>query len=221
MADFVLVHSPVTGASTWQGVAAELTERGQRVALPAAPPAATSLGWAAFVGSVVVLARGLRTPVVVGHSGAGPMLPLIGARLQASALVFVDSDVPPESGEAPLAPPEFLEFLRGLAAGGRLPPWSEWFGRDAMAELVPDDDIRAVVLAELPALPLSFFEDRAPVPAGWTASRCGYVLLSEAYAEQAAKAEANGWPVVRLAGGHLDIVTRPEAVTEAIVAVCS
>ena len=221
MADFVLVHSPVTGPSTWQRVAAELTERGHRVALPATPPAATSLGWAAFVGSVVVLARGLRSPVVVGHSGAGPLLPLIGDRLHASALVFVDSDIPPESGEAPLAPPEFLEFLRGLAGGGRLPPWSEWFGPDAMAELIPDEDIRAVVLAELPALPLSFFEDRVPVPAGWTASRCGYVLLSEVYIEQAAKAEASGWPVVRLAGGHLDIVTRPEAVTEAIVSVCT
>jgi hypothetical protein len=169
---------------------------------------------------VAALARGLRSPVLVGHSGAGPLLPLIGDRLHASALVFVDSDVPPESGEAPLVPPEFLEFLRGLAAGRRLPPWSEWFGPAAMAELIPDEDIRAVVLAEMPALPLSFFEERVPVPAGWTASRCGYVLLSEVYAEQAAKAEASGWPVVRLAGGHLDIVTRPEAVTEAIVSVC-
>lgn len=221
MADFVLVHSPVTGPSTWQRVAAELTERGHRVALPAAPPAATSLGWAAFVGSVVALSRGLRSPVLVGHSGAGPLLPLIGQRLRASALVFVDSDVPPECGEAPVVPPEFLEFLRELAPGGRLPPWSDWFGPAAMAELIPDEDLRALVLADMPALPISFFEDRVPVPAGWTASRCGYVLLSEAYAEQAAKAEASGWPVVRLEGGHLDIVTRPEAVTEAIVSVCA
>lgn len=221
MADFVLVHSPVTGPSTWQRVAAELTERGYRVVVPATPPAATSLGWAAFVGSAAALARGLRHPVVVGHSGAGPLLPRIGDRLQASALVFVDSDVPPESGEAPLAPPDFLEFLRERAVGGRLPPWSEWFGPAAMAELVPDDDVRAGVLADMPALPLAFFEERVPVPAGWTASRCGYVLLSEVYAEQAARAEASGWPVVRLVGRHLDIVTRAEAVAEAIVSVCT
>jgi hypothetical protein len=221
MADFVLVHSPVTGPSTWRRVGAELTERGHRVVVPATPPAATSLGWAAFVGSVVALARGLRSPVVVGHSGAGPLLPRIGDRLRASALVFVDSDVPPESGEAPLAPPDFLEFLRGLAIGRRLPPWSEWFGPDAMAELIPDEDMRAVVLADMPALPLSFFEERVPVPPGWTASRCGYVLLSEVYAEQAAKAEASGWPVVRQVGGHLDIVTRPEDVAGAIVSVCA
>jgi hypothetical protein len=221
MADFVLVHSPVTGPSTWRWVAAELTERGHRVALPAAPPAATSLGWAAFVGSVVALARGLRNPVLVGHSGAGPLLPQIGDRLRASALVFVDSDIPPENGDAPLVPPDFLEFLREQAVGRRLPPWSEWFGPAAMAELIPDEDRRAAVLAELPALPLSFFEERVPVPAGWTEGRCGYVLLSEVYAEQAAKAETSGWPVVRQAGGHLDIVTRPEAVAEAIASVCA
>jgi hypothetical protein len=166
MADFVLVHSPVTGPSTWQRVAADLTERGHRVALPATPPAATSLGWAAFVGSVASLACGLRSPVLVGHSGAGPLLPQIGARLQASAMVFVDSDVPPESGEAPLVPPDFLEFLRELATGGRLPPWSEWFGPAAMAELIPDEDLRAFVLADMPALPIAFFEERVPVPAG-------------------------------------------------------
>jgi hypothetical protein len=219
MADFVLVHSPVTGPSTWQQVAAELTGRGHRVVLPATPPAATSLGWAAFVGSVVALARGLHSPVLVGHSGAGPLLPQIADRLDASALVFVDSDVPPESGDAPLVPPDFLEFLRELAQGGRLPPWSEWFGPAAMAELVPDEDMRAVVLADMPALPLSFFEERVPVRVGLTASRCGYVLLSEVYADQAAKAEVSGWPVIRLIGGHLDIVTRPEAVADAIVSV--
>src|SRR5215469_12619305 len=135
MGAFVLVHSPVTGPSTWRWVAEELAARGHRVTVPAVPPAATSLGWAAFVGAVVALANGLDHPVVVGHSGAGPLLPRIATRLRAEAVVFVDADVPPEAGETEVVPGEFLEFLRGRASNGVLPRWSEWFGPDSMREL--------------------------------------------------------------------------------------
>jgi len=219
MAAFVLVHSPVTGPSTWRWVADELAERGHRVSVPAVPPAATALGWSAFVGAVGALSAGIDSPVLVGHSGAGPLLPRIAIRIRAKALVFVDADIPPESGETTLVPDEFLGFLRGLANGGVLPPWSQWFGPDSMRELIPDDRTREIVSAELPAVPLSYFETRVPVPAGWTSTRCGYVLLSEAYAEQASKAAANSWPVARLPGAHLDIVTRPSAIADAILSV--
>jgi hypothetical protein len=219
MGNFVLVHSPVTGPSTWRWVAEELTARGHRVVVPPVPPAATALGWSAFVGAVGALAAGHDSPVLVGHSGAGPLLPRIGTRLNARALVFVDAGVPPEVGETTVVPDEFLEFLRGLANDGVLPPWSEWFGPDSMRELIPDDRTREIVSAELPAVPLSYFEARMPVPVGWTNTRCGYVLLSEAYADQATKAEASGWPVARLPGAHLDIVTRPAAIADAILAV--
>ena len=217
MAAFVLVHSPLTGPSTWRWVADELAARGHQVTVPSVPPAATALGWSAFVGAVGALARGLDSPVLVGHSGAGPLLPRIATRLRPRALVFVDSDVPPEAGETSLVPAEFLEFLQGLANGGVLPPWSEWFGPDSMREQIPDDRKREIVSAELPALPLSYFQTHVPVPAGWTTTRCGYVLLSDAYAEEASKAAANGWPVVRLPGVHLDIVNRPAAIADAIL----
>jgi len=219
MAAFVLVHSPATGPSTWRWVADELAARGHRVIVPAVPPAATALGWSAFVGAVGALSAGLDSPILVGHSGAGPLLPRIGTRIRARALVFVDADIPPEAGETALVPDEFLEFLRGLANGGVLPPWSEWFGPDSMRELIPDDRMREIVSAELPAVPLSYFETRVPVPAGWTSTPSGYVLLSEAYAEQASKAEASGWPVTRLRGAHLDIVTRPAEIADAILSV--
>jgi hypothetical protein len=219
MAAFVLVHSPVTGPSTWRWVADELAARGHRVVVPAVPPAATALGWSAFVGAVGALAGRLDSPVLVGHSGAGPLLPRIGSRISARALVFVDADVPPEDGEASLVPAEFLEFLQGLANGGVLPPWSEWFGPEVMREQIPDDRKREIVSAELPALPLSYFQVHVPVPAGWTSTRCGYILLSDAYAEQASKAEASGWPVARLPGAHLDIVNRPTEIADAILSV--
>jgi hypothetical protein len=213
------VHSPVAGPSTWRWVADELAARGHRVTVPAVPPAATALGWAAFVGAVAALSGGIDSPVLVGHSGAGPLLPRIGTRIRARALVFVDADIPPEAGETTLATDEFLEFLRGLANGGMLPPWSDWFGPESMRELIPDDRKRDLVGAELPSVPLSYFEARVPVPAGWASTKCGYVLLSEAYAGQSDKAAASGWPVARLTGKHFDIVTRPDAVADAILSV--
>jgi hypothetical protein len=75
-----------------------------------------------------------------------------------AALVFVDSFLPPASGSVRLAPPGLMDQLRALAGDGVLPPWSSWFGEDAMRELVPDDRLRATLKEEMSRLPLSYFE---------------------------------------------------------------
>jgi hypothetical protein len=155
--------------------------------------------------------------VLVGHSGAGPFLPAIAGRMDPSPaqLVFVDAGVPPTEGTAPLIPDQLLESLRDLARNGMLPKWSEWFGTGAMQELVPDDDRRSAVVAELPELPLSYFDGRLHMPSNWSRSACAYILLSEPYRRDAAEAASRGWPVVELPGGHLDMVTRPTEVVDA------
>lgn len=236
---FVLVHSPVTGPSTWRWVAEALSTRGHRVVVPAVPPPiisavtfadavvaqvlgtddAVRAGGGAGLGPGSRPGPGTERPVLVGHSGAGPLLPRIAARVPAAGLVFVDAAVPPTGGNAELMPAAYLEPLRALAADGMLPKWSEWFGPDAMTELVPDAAKRAIIAAELPELPLSYFETTVPVPPGWTAAGGGYVLLSEAYEDAAAEATARGWPVERRLGGHLDLVTRPEETAAAILQV--
>lgn len=72
-------------------------------------------------------------------------------------------------------------------------------------------------MTELPKLPLSYFEERVSVPAGWDDTPCGYVLLSDLYRPEAAEAVSRGWPVTELSGGHLDIVVRPAEVADALV----
>jgi hypothetical protein len=219
MTAFVLVHSPVTGPSTWRWVAAELTARGHRVCVPAVPAVRR---WQEFADSVAAQVERGDHAVLVGHSGAGPLLPQVAARIGGGPLIFVDADIPPDAGEGSLMPAEILAELRALAVDGMLPPWSEWFGPAAMRELVPDAERRAMIAAELPRLPLSYFEASVPAPASWTAAGGGYVLLSdEAYGDQAAAAAARGWPVIRLPGGHLDIVTRPEPIAAAITEVAT
>ena len=219
MTAFVLVHSPVTGPSTWRWVAAELTARGHQVFVPAVSAVSS---WLEFADAVADQVGPPERAVLVGHSGAGPLLPQISARVGAGTLIFVDADIPPDVDEADLMPAEILTGLRAMAVDGLLPPWSEWFGPEVMGELVPDAERRAVVASELPRLPLSYYEARVPAPAGWNAAAGGYILLSaEAYGGQAEAAAARGWPVVELRGGHLDIVTRPEPIAAAIAEIAA
>jgi hypothetical protein len=213
------VHSPVTGPTTWRWVAAELTARGHDVSVPAVSGVSS---WSEFADSVAALVGPRDGAVLVGHSGAGPLLPQIAARTGAGPLIFVDADIPPDAGEASLMPAEILAELRAMAVDGVLPPWSEWFGPTVMRELVPDAERRAAIAAELPRLPLAYYESRVPVPPGWAAVGGGYILLSaEAYGTQASSAAARGWPVILLPGGHLDIATSPAPIAAAIAEIAA
>jgi hypothetical protein len=133
--------------------------------------------------------------------------------------IFVDAFLPPGSGSARLLPPELFDELRGLADEGVLPPWSQWFGEDAMRELVPDDAMRARLAHDMPRLPLSYFEGEPPVPDGWDRGPCAYVLFSEEpYGTAARDARARGWPVAALAGArHLHLLTDPAAVARSML----
>ncbi len=157
--------------------------------------------------------------VLVGHSSAGPLLPQIAASLRPRVVgyLFVDAGLPHPTEPTPVAPPEFLARLRAMAAGHRLPPWSEWWGKETMRSLLPEDAQRARVTAELPYLPLVYFEEAVPAAAWWPDAPCGYVWFSEAYASPAAETRARGWSVVHLPGHHLHLLTDPGAVADALV----
>jgi hypothetical protein len=157
--------------------------------------------------------------VLVGHSGAGPLLPVIADRMvqPAARLVFVDAAVPPPTGVVPLVPDDFRRALARLAVDGMLPRWSEWFGPGVTERLLPDDDQRAAVVADLPELPLSYFDGRVPLPPGWQHAGGAYILLGDLYRPEAERAASYGWPVFELDGAHLDIVTRPREVADAII----
>jgi hypothetical protein len=112
-----------------------------------------------------------------------------------------------------------MDQLRPMAADGVLPPWSNWFGPGAMRELVPDERLRADLEAEMPRLPLSYFEASVPMPDDWPDRPCGYLLLSAVpYGHSAAEARAYGWPVIEIPDvQHLAIATNPIAVSEALL----
>lgn len=220
----MLLHSPLVGPTAWSQVARELERRGRQAIVPSLLEVARAEAPQWRHVPEAVRAATTRTPgpiVLAGHSGAGPLLPAIADALtpEVAALVFADSFLPPPSGGVNLAPSELMDSLRGLASDGLLPPWSSWFGEQEMRELVPDDRLRGALEDEMPRLPLSYFDATVPVPEGWEARPCAYLLLSgEPYGESAADARGRGWPVAEIAGvKHLAIATEPIAVTDELL----
>ena len=196
----VLVASPFTGPFAWSKVAAVLKDRGWRV-------------------SVDGNDDHLAAPVVlVGHSGAGPRVPARAASMVGVVgMILVDSPLPhPGKSWAQTAPPQLLDHLRAIVRDGRLPPWPQWWPESAMQAILPDDDMRAQFAADCPTVPFSVLDEVTPVVAEPPA---GYILLSEISAPDADEAARRGWPVERIDGTHLSILTDPERVVDAIGAV--
>jgi pimeloyl-ACP methyl ester carboxylesterase len=217
----VLVHSPVVGPRTWAPVGDALRARGQTVIVPDARPPDEGRGWSwgDFVDRVVESLELERDFVLVGHSGAGPLLPAIADRAapRVTACVCVDAALPAPEGPTPIVPVELLPALESMATDGRVPRWSEWWPEEAMRSLVPDDEVRRQLTEEMPRLPLAYFRDSVPVPPGWARMPCAYLQFSAIYQSVAVDAGARGWRVVRIDGQHLHMVVDPDATASALL----
>jgi hypothetical protein len=220
----VLVHSPLLGPTSWLPAADALERRGRVAVVPSllSVAGAPAPQWRQIPEAVQLATRDLQGPIMLaGHSGAGLMLPVIADALTAevAALVFVDCFLPPAAGAVDLAPTAFIDQLRTIARDGVLPPWSRWFGDDAIRELVHDENLRAALEREMPRLPLSYFESAVPLPEDWLRRPCAYLLLTpDTHGPSAAQAHALGWPVRAIRHAHhLSIATDPIPVTEALL----
>lgn len=218
----VLVHAPLVGRSTWGWVASELADRTEAVlVVPDLHRHVRQRSPQGFADALADVIRGREEITLVGHSGSGPLLPLAAAMagLDDVTYVFVDAAVPPTEGPMATGEP-FREWLEQLAGADRiLPPWHAWWGPDGMAQLVPDENRRRVVMAEMPRLPLSYFDIDIDIPTGWQRSLGGFVLLSETYRRWADDALSYGWPVAEVLGTHLELVNQPAEVAAAILRV--
>ena len=208
---FVLLHGPPVGPVTWRWVADAVMGAGHDVVVPDLRQAAVS-GRAEAVVREAVAACASDTDAIVGHSGAGILLPVIAdsvSTLVRPRVVFVDAAIPDCEGQARLDP-AVVDLLRPVAVDGVLPPWSVWWGD--VARVIPDEDRRGEVEAESPQLPVALLEDGLPVPAGWCDWGCDYLLLSEDMRGEAERARSLGWSVLEDLGNHLDVVNRAEEV---------
>jgi hypothetical protein len=221
----VLLHSPLVGPMTWQATAAALEAKGCRARVPSlagvveqGPPYNRKLAGAA---AEEIADFAAQEPVgLVVHSAAGSLVPSIVAlgKRGLSAVLFVDAVLPhPGTSRMRKDPSKFGEMIKKLAREGWLPPWHEWFPPGALAEILPDADLRERFIAELRPIPLDYFQENAPVDQAWVQLPCAYLQLSEAYGKEVGEAARLGWPTHRLMSDHLAMLTRPEEVADAMV----
>jgi hypothetical protein len=153
-----------------------------------------------------------RGVLLVVHSNAGLFVPLLikHAARPVRACLFVDAALPVPSGSTPVVPPGLLDVLRAMVSGdGMLPPWSRWWDEDDVAPMFPDAGTRLAVTSEEPQLPLAYYDQSIPAPAGWNDVPCGYLYFGAPYDELADEARERGWPVRQVPGLHLNQLADP------------
>lgn len=226
MATFVLVHSPLVGPLTWALVGDELRQRGFQVVIPVlCSNAGAGLPyWKQHANSVKQGLEPLSSdePVIlVGHSGAGVLLPAIrqALRCPVAAYLFVEAGIPRNgASRLDLFPDqEGAARFRQVAVDGLLPTWSEADLREA----IPDNTLRQRFVSELRPLPLAVYEEPIPTFDGWPDAPCGYLRFTttspEAYEESVRLARSEGWAYTEIDGGHFHMLVDPLAVASALV----
>lgn len=206
---FVLLPSIFLPPLVWGPVATELRALGLEcvIAQLERPPATAA--------ELLALYRRSLPPsgdvVLVAHSNAGNYVPLLSGTDNVVGAAFVDA-VLPAPGYQPVVPPAFAHEVAPLALGGVLPPWSGWFGKDVLAELIWDADAREEFRAAQPQVPATYLSECVEVPAWSSSVPCGYLGFGDTYAEEIARAQALGWPVTVIDGGHLHLMNSPTVV---------
>lgn len=203
---------------TWQLVADVLRARGVQVVTPA-----LSLGegprpyWARHAGEIVssIEASGLdEAPVLVGHGGAGPLLPSVRPRIrgQVRGYVFVDSTLPRDGASRLdlLNDHRAAALFRAAANDRLLLMWSY----EELRGVIPDDSLRRRFVRELAPFPLAVYEEPLPVFAAWPDAPCAYLRLSGVYAGPADEARRALWPTIELEAGHYHMLVDPLAVAD-------
>jgi hypothetical protein len=212
----LLLHSPFLGPSVWSALSSVLRGHGCDTLAPDLR-SALSAGAGTYQ-RVAEQISGLVSDgtVLVVHSGAGALVPSIqdAAGPGLKSVVFMDALLPhPASSWFDTLPPGTANKLRALVVDGFAPPWPSWLPSGMLDQLLPNANMRQDLAAEAPNVPLAYLSAPAPNLARWSqALGLAYLQLSGAYADEAKAAEKLGWPIERLAGHHLSMMTQPEQV---------
>src|SRR5437762_4474127 len=225
---FVLIHSPLIGPYSWSAVTDELRQRGYRVSVPDLHEQSDDqlLYWQRYAGAVArtVQPEPVEPVTLVAHSGAGSLLPAIRELTErpVEAYLFVDAGIPVRGKnwleQVAAEAPEFAAQVEArLRAGERSPRWTD----EDLRDILPDDDVRRRLLAELHPQPLDYYTQVVPVFDGWPDAPCGVLQFSPPYDSAFARAQAQGWPVRKLEAGHFHMLVDPAGVADAMLELLS
>ena len=157
--------------------------------------------------------------LLVGHSGAGALLPAIGQALgwPPAAYLFVDAGLP-HGGQSRLEArrerdePGAEAVYQQMLSGRPFPDWTV----DDLAGILPDAAVRRQLVDELNPQPLAYWTE--PMPAlDFPDVPGGYLYFSAPYQPSLDEAKALGWPVIELPAGHFHMLVDPPAVARALL----
>lgn len=217
----VLAGSPLLGSLAWEPVASVLRSLGHDVRVAPRHGRAVLTTPDEAVEDLLVDVPEDRAVILVAHSNAGLLVPLVTEQRQVVGLVLVDA-VLPTPGECPMAPEPLLARVAPLAdTEGLLPRWTDWWPEEDVAALFPPGPVRWEIEGGQPRVTLDYLRSTVDVPAGWPHSVPGaYLAFGDSYAEDQSRAEALGWPTARLDGHHLHMLMDPGAVASRISPWC-
>jgi len=209
----------------WTQVALELTARQVTVSVPDVtnlqPSRPHWRQYAECAALAIMRVPAEENVVLVGHSGAGALLPAIrwSSGRPVAGYLFIDAGLP-NSTLPPKGAATFAAQLAELHAhGGRYPNWTD----ADLAPLIPNADRRRALLEDLRPQPPDFWDEVIPVFEGWPDAPCGYLAFvpSDAYAAASAEARARGWAHREIEGSHFHMLVDERAVSDALVALAA
>ena len=224
----VLVASPLLGPSSWSPLTGELSNRAWSILVSVDEPDQPGRRpfWQSIVAGVERSLRGVPAgqPVaLVGHSGAGALLPAaaLAVRQPVVACLLMDAGLPTAgrsriatmADEGPGGAAFATELAAILDAGGRYPEWTD----AELAPLIPDAARRHRLLAELRPRGRDFWTEPLPSVTAGHDDPYAYLQFSESYQTAADRAVAMGWPMRHLPAGHFHHLVDEEAVADALV----
>lgn len=225
--DIALVHGSYHGAWCWERLRPELERRGHRVIAMDLPITDPALGAAAYADAVVEALRDADDPVVVGHSMAGLVIPLVAARRPVRRLVFLAAFLPQPGSSA--ADQRAAEPIDGRVA----PTTAEWtalgddvwvVGPNTATELFFHDvppDLAAWATQRLRPQSYRVMNELTPLDAWPAVDAAGIVCADDRAINpdwvRTAYAERLGIRPIELPGAHSPFLTRPAELAEAIV----
>lgn len=222
---YVLIHSPLVGGLTWALVANQMRKSGLEVLVPTLndSPDSEKPYWKQHAESISNSLANISKDyslILVAHSGAGPLLPVVRQTLYnpIHTYVFVDAGVPHNNATRldlmRSEDPEWAnQFQEELERGERFPTWSS----DDLREIVPDRYLREQLVTELRPRGLDFFTEPIPVFDSFPDAACIYIQFSAPYENPAAYARKSGWSTYKLDAGHFHMLVDPEAVSDLII----
>jgi pimeloyl-ACP methyl ester carboxylesterase len=173
--DIALVHGSYHGAWCWDFLRPELERLGHRVIAMDLPISDPSLGAADYAKAVDDALEPDSEPMLVGHSMAGLVIPLVAARRPVRRLVFLAAFLPSPGRSAG-------EQRATEAIDGRIPPrTAEWTDLGNDVWMVGPNTATEI-----------FFQDAPPAVARWATKR----LRPQAYRVLTETTPLTTWPAI-------------------------